>query len=401
MRNRPLLFLLLAFTNFVCASAFSDESEVESRTRLIPLPIYATNPSEGSTWGLMPVVLYVDPKTERTEAILAPSVSWNDIIGTTGTFRLYSYPSDTRSWLITFSGSTHVNWGGHFEYANEPTSLYALTDNFFFRFQRSIFYRFFGIGPDTTEDDQTSHTRIVMDLSYRKGVNIVPNLNVGLRLRAAKNLVEAIGVPGYSISPYTFPTAPGMSQSAAISEEQFDLYYDTRKSKAYSTEGFYLGLTTGPAQGLSGGSPNFWDTSFEAKELFTETDRLQACARAYVHYVDSPNVPFYYQSSLGGSFLMRGFIEDRFIDQGGWTMEFEQRIQLLETHIYGVTADWRVDPFVAIGQVFGNDSGPFSNIKVAEGLGFRAWVKPNVLGRVDVAYAGEGVNTYVELGYPF
>jgi len=28
-------------------------------------------------------------------------------------------------------------------------------------------------------------------------------------------------------------------------------------------------------------------------------------------------------------------------------------------------------------------------------------VKPNVLGRVDVAYAGEGLNAYVVLGYPY
>jgi hypothetical protein len=34
-------------------------------------------------------------------------------------------------------------------------------------------------------------------------------------------------------------------------------------------------------------------------------------------------------------------------------------------------------------------------------VGFRAFVHPNVLGRVDVASGGEGIKVYVELGYPY
>jgi hypothetical protein len=60
-----------------------------------------------------------------------------------------------------------------------------------------------------------------------------------------------------------------------------------------------------------------------------------------------------------------------------------------------------VDPFFSVGQVFGEDNGPFADVKYAGGLGFRAWVRPNVLGRVDVGYAAEGLKFYVELGYPF
>jgi hypothetical protein len=392
---RSIIFIaLLLFTAVGSAAA-------DTTSKLIPIPVYATLPNEGSTWGIMPVYLFVDPKTERTQGILAPDVTWNQVIGTTGTFRYFAYPSDTTGWEAVLSGSTRTNWGGHLLWENAPVLQGEWTDRVLFRFGRNIFYRFFGIGADTEEGAQTSHTRLMEDLTYRRGVNLLPHFNIGVRGRLAQNQVQSIGVSGYPLSNQVFPTVPGMSSAGAIAEEQLDLYYDTRKSKDYSTEGFYAGLLTGPAQGITPGAPRFWDTTVEAKELFTESDRLQAGARVYVHYVNSPQVPFYYQTSLGGSFLMRGFIEDRFIDQGGWTAEFEQRIQLFQTHIYGVTADWRVDPFVAVGQVFGDDTGPFSNVKVAEGLGFRAWVRPNVLGRVDVAYAGEGINTYVELGYPF
>ena len=99
--------------------------------------------------------------------------------------------------------------------------------------------------------------------------------------------------------------------------------------------------------------------------------------------------------------LLRGFTEGRFVDRQAWTLELEQRIRVLRTHIFGVVADWRVDPFVAAGQVFDRLDDAASRPRTAVGAGLRAFVHPNILGRVDVAYAGEGVKVYVELGYPY
>lgn len=148
-------------------------------------------------------------------------------------------------------------------------------------------------------------------------------------------------------------------------------------------------------------SPNFARFEFETKGVLQELDWLQLGARFYASFVSARDTPFFYQSSLGGSFLMRGFTEDRFVDRGAWTVEMEQRIRLFRTHIFGVTAEWRADPFIAIGQVFSERDRIVSHVRVAEGIGFRAFVQPNVLGRVDVATAGEGLKVYVELGYPF
>ncbi|MFL5299367.1 MAG: hypothetical protein ACJ79R_03370, partial [Anaeromyxobacteraceae bacterium] len=93
--------------------------------------------------------------------------------------------------------------------------------------------------------------------------------------------------------------------------------------------------------------------------------------------------------------------EGRFVDRQAWTLELEQRIRLIQTHIFGVVADWRVDPFIATGQVFGRFADVASRPQLAGGVGFRAFLHPNVLGRIDVASAGEGVKVYVELGYPY
>src|SRR6267143_423877 len=54
-------------------------------TRLVPLPIYATLPNEGGTFGVMPVFLRICDENQRTESIIAPSITWNDVIHLTGT----------------------------------------------------------------------------------------------------------------------------------------------------------------------------------------------------------------------------------------------------------------------------------------------------------------------------
>ena len=85
---------------------------------------------------------------------------------------------------------------------------------------------------------------------------------------------------------------------------------------------------------------------------------------------------------------------------GAWTVEVEQRIRFLQLHLFNVVSDWRVDPFVAVGQVYDNFD-LFSHVRVTGGIGLRAWVHPNVLGRVDLAVSDDGFHAYVVLGYPF
>jgi hypothetical protein len=54
-----------------------------------------------------------------------------------------------------------------------------------------------------------------------------------------------------------------------------------------------------------------------------------------------------------------------------------------------------------VGQVYRALDEALSHPRVAAGAGFRAWVRPNVVGRVDVANGGEGWKVYVEIGYPY
>jgi hypothetical protein len=369
-------------------------------TQFLPIPIYATLPNEGNTWGFMPVFLRVCPDGPRTESIFAPSLSWNSVIQYTGTFRWFHYPTDDSSLVVVGSASTRINWNALLVWQHLPDRVGASTDELTLRAQRDVFFRYFGLGPDTPFEAQSSYTRLRALASARRGVNVVPHFNLGVAAWFEADGVEATGVPGLPLSPHVFPGAPGMG-GATLASQGVELRYDDRRGGDYAERGLRIDAAAGVVEGLSG-SPTYLRGAFEARAIIPENGRVSAAARLLWNGVSSGEAPFYLQSSLGGALLMRGYMPDRFIDRQAWTLELEQRFCLFQTHIFGVVADWRVDPFFAVGQVFGPFDEAFSHPRASAGIGFRAFVHPNVLGRVDVAKGlGENLNVYVELGYPY
>ena len=326
----------------------------ECRHEILPLPVYTTLPNEGNTFGAMPVFLRVCPENARTESIFAPSVSWNDVIHFTGTVRWYDYPSDDTTLTVVASGSTRINYNGLFWWQSLPSEPGKWTDDITVRLQRSAFYRFFGIGPDTPTSAETSYTGLRAFVVTRRGLNVAPHVNVGITIGVEHDAVQAVGVPGLPLSPLVFPDTPGM-KGATTTTQGIDLRYDDRHGGDYAERGIRLDAGGAVVEGLAG-SPTFLRGAVQARGIFPEFGRVSGAARIAWTGVSSTAVPFYHQSSLGGSFLLRGFTEDRFINRQAWTVELEERIRLFQTQIFGVVADWRIDPFVDAGQVFGHSA---------------------------------------------
>jgi Omp85 superfamily domain len=391
--------IVCLFSGPALAGVLAAECAGSLETKLVPLPVYATLPNEGSTFGAMPVFLRVCEATGRTNTIIAPSVTWNDVIHATGTFRVFHYPSDDKALTFIASISTRINSGLLLVWQDLPTAVGATTSEVEVRLQRSAFYRFFGLGPDTPPEAESSYTRVRGHAVARLGKNLGGNWNVGATLQFDRDLVQDIGVPGLPLSRREFPEVPGMAGSTVLAQV-VDARYDTRERRETSDKGIFVELSAGVAEGVAR-SPAYFISRAQFRAIQPETSWLSAALRVDWRRVSSPGVPFYAQSSLGGAFLLRGFTDDRFIDQNAWTAEMEQRIRLFQTHIYGVTADWRIDPFIVVGQVYPSADEAFSHPQVAAGAGFRAWVRPNVVGRIDVANGGEGWKVYVEIGYPY
>jgi hypothetical protein len=369
-------------------------------TEFFPLPLYATSPAEGATYGVLPVFMRVDG-TGRTTWILAPSASWNSATKINATFRYYSFPSTTRQWYLILAGSTHVNRSVRFEFRDVPGYPRRRTFEVQLLARKSLFYRFFGFGPDTEHADQSSYTRALALGSARLGINLLPHFNVGVRGGLRWDNPERGAIFGLPATQDRYPGTPGLD-GAALGTAELSLRFDTRDRGDYDDNGLASELHAARDIGISR-TDSMWRVTWHTRALLREASRVVGAARLY--FTDElgggPNVPFYYRSSLGGDTLFRGFTDDRFIDRGAWEAELEQRVRLFSTHWFHVNADWRADPFVALGQVFPNVSSMTSHIQPVLGIGLRAFVHPNVLGRVDVALSRDGATAYVILGYPY
>ena len=400
MKGAPSLLVVGCFLS--SAPALADNGlgcPSDVATRINPLPVYSTLPNEGSTFGFMPVFIRVCDENARTESIIAPSMTWNDVINLTGTIRWFHYPSEDQTVTAIATASTRINSGLLLQWRDLPRLQGAYTTEIDLRWQRSVFYRFFGLGPDTEENAETSYTRIRAHGSIRYGLNFANGWNAGPTLLLHHDEVQAAGVPGLPLSPNVFPDVPGMGGSTTLGQT-IDVRYDSRPNRENSEGGIYASAGIGAVEGLDG-SPAFARGQVLFRALIPEAGWTGTAARFDWVGVSTSAAPFYDQGTLGGAYLLRGFTEDRFIDRGAWTIEIEQRSRLFQTHIYGVTADWRVDPFIAVGQVYGPLHEVFSHPRVTGGVGFRAWVRPNVVGRIDLATGGEGLKVYVEIGYPY
>lgn len=390
----------LAFTVLVAPARARAECRAGEATRIIPLPIWATDPNQGSTWGVMPVFVRICPDDQRTRWVFAPSVSWNSVIHVTGTVRLFAYPSLDTTLTVIAGASTRINHRLIISRQRLPAATGEWTDESTLRIEADAFARFFGLGPHSAKAGEATYTAYRAQASHRRGANLGDHLNLGGSIGFDREDVGARGVVGLPLAPIVYADVPGMQRPSLVFWQGLDLRYDDRVGGDYADHGMRLDAGAAVAWGLQG-SPSFVRTTVDGRWLWRELSRVSGAARVVYTGETAADAPFYHQSTLGGAFVLRGFAAGRFYARQAWTAEIEQRIRAVRTHLFGVVADWRVDPFVTAGQVFDRAEDAFVKPQLAIGVGLRVFVHPNLLARVDLASGGDGLQAYVELGYPY
>lgn len=149
------------------------------------LPALSTDPNTGPTFGLLPVLVLVDSTSHHIRHLLAPSFTYNDLFGATGTMRYYWYPTDDSQLYTTGSYSQHTNRELKLRYEN--TAAYEGVI-----FWRAEAYhrvkgseRFFGIGPATDDRDESGYVSRDTTARGAVGVNFLRywRASVGMRAR--------------------------------------------------------------------------------------------------------------------------------------------------------------------------------------------------------------------------
>jgi hypothetical protein len=288
-------------------------------------------------------------------------------------------------------------------------------------YEKSLTRRFFGLGPDTHANDETSYTDEVTDLGAR-GELALP--------RAGGDWVASVGARGEHHN-----LAPGRVSGQPTTNEVFPelfadgdgvtsltlsagLRYDTRDSQHQPHAGWQLGLFVDAPLWQSTGDTGAVATAYanlafplpplfhrggDDREEHPPTDTL---ALSLFVQGSAGDLPFYERPSLGGTETLRGYIANRFTDNSAWHAAAEYRFWIVPRG-FALTDMIRIE---RIGMALFYEAGTVADrlddlvaarVHTSYGLGMRFSLERTAVFRADVGFSKEDVNITVSFGLPF
>jgi outer membrane protein assembly factor BamA len=387
---------------FFVASVIALPKHAGADVQYFPIPAVSTSKNDGNDVGLIVPILGTDPDGEL-KYMVAPMVVHNSIVGTRGALNLFRYDPGGRETRFIGSYTERIERKVVFSYTDPAFSQGRYSLNFGASYFKNATSRFFGLGQETLESQETNYTGVEARANWRFGIHVneVTQIAVGQRLRQVSLQRGATDLP---FTGDQFPAVDGVQGETIILGHRATFYYDTRNNLITPTDGMAVTAYAELNQNLRNSEhPVFSRYEIEVKKLLpSESKRAILIVRANLQATIGDQVPFFEQSSLGGQNNLRGYGVDRFIDKHLVAVSVEERIHLMRTKIAGTTADFEIAPFLDTGQVF-NDyrDVSFKNYRMTPGIGFRGIVRPNVVGRVDYGYSREGGAIFAGLDFPY
>lgn len=377
----------------------------DKKFNFFPVPLIETRPDEGQSYGLMPIALFSDKESEAITTILAAIGQYNSIVKWSGGAIGYWYPhtgkSDDEVVELYFEVGQRYYRETSVRYFN-PYLFNKFYVDAIFQWLKTPFPRFFGLGAATVESDESNYvarnflTKATFGYRVRKDLRI----NFGERFSTTDVLTRAFSAVADTLTRYGNVTNVFDSTHFI---HTLSLTYDTRQKGENSTRGRMI--EGGYFFSLSeiGSDTTFQGFYTEAIQLIPWWQgRTTTALRFFLQDMNGTNIPFYLMSQLGGDAELRAFIPNRFTDSGKIIFTAEQRIRVFVWKVLGIPVEFHADPFIEVGRVFNHFNHlNFDDIQPVGGLGMRAVVPPNVVGRVDIAVGTEGYSVYTMLGYPF
>ncbi len=247
---------------------------------------------------------------------------------------------------------------------------------------------FFGIGPDSSEEDRTN-----FELEKRSfKVTLGSNLRKGLRAGIHGGLVNAnVGAGTDNRFPdlqdrFNPALLPGAQFGAELVSAGAGLEWDYRNNPADPTRGGIWRVEVTYFRDTDSQDFRFMRYSIDTAHYIPLSDEHVVAVRALGIFNEErggSSVPFFMKAVLGGKDTMRGFREFRFYDDAALLFSAEYRWRI-----------WKFADavlFVDEGQVAPDvDTLGIGRFRNSHGIGFRFKGKRSQLFRVDVGHSNEG-----------
>lgn len=282
-------------------------------------------------------------------------------------------------------------------------------------YRKTLTRRFFGIGPSTRENDETSFTDEVafVDIGLSKSLDGMFDdvvLDLGLlgeghwltrgRVSSAPSMNEPAVDGGF---PELFAEADGVG----LGWLRAGLRWDTRDSQRNAYRGTALAARVDAALAQSGGKVGAIYT-ISADQIFPvwpvfhdgggddeEHPPTDSFAVHFESRLSSGDLPFFARPTLGGSRLLRGYIAGRWRDDAIWTAAAEYRFWVVPRG-FTVWRHIRVERlgaavFYEVGGVAEDGAQLFSEpVRQSYGVSARATMERAALFRADFGFSDEG-----------
>lgn len=407
-RYLVLCLLLAGCTNYIPRDRLvyplvNDTFNTDVKVVTIPLPVIASSPNEGITVGALTAFLLHD-KDDNVSTLAAPQVNYNKNFGVTSTIYAAFYPSPDRYWETNLSKSTIINQDYEIKLRDKTFLDKKLELNLFaFAFSDGS-ARFFGFNDKAPRQSETNYTdrEIGFNLSVGYDIGRVFQVILGERFRDVTIEPGAVKSIPFIKDSFTAQSVPGINGFVAHAQ-RISLVHNTLDSLTAPTFGGFVKLTLENSSKVLGSSADYRHYEAEVKGFFPlDNARYVSVFRMVYNQTLGETVPFLEQSILGGETTLRGYGRNRFIDNSYFLVNLEERIRLFRWEIFNVKADWELAPFIDLGAVMESlDRSGRKQFEFNPGIGVRAVVRPNIIGRVDVGIGRDGPAVFVGLGYPF
>jgi len=369
----------------------------------IPLPVIASSPNEGVTFGALSAFLLHNAKDE-VSTLSAAQVNYNKNFGTTFTLYGAFFPSPQTNWEFNLSKSTKVNQDFEVKF-RDKRFLDERLEIFVFPY---IFTdgsaRFFGFQSDSRTENETNYAGEEFGLTITVGYDITEHLQIqfGERIRKVNISKGAVDALPFIRDRYNESQVPGINGFTAHAQK-LAVLYSTLDSRDMPTAGLYLKASIESSLKALGSSADYRHYEAEIKGyLPLDQGRFITVGRLVYNQTLGSHVAFLERSILGGENTLRGYGRNRFIDSSFFLCNLEERIRLFRWSVFNVNTDWELAPFIDLGAVIESlNSLSTRNFEFNPGIGFRAVVRPNIVGRLDIGVGNDGPAVFVGLGYPF
>lgn len=373
------------------------------------IPDIETDPDSGNTFGIMPTWLRSNEKGDITR-IVSTDFYRNSYFGAGFGGSIFDYLSLDSQWYVGGDIEQRVERQLDTRYESgrrrlDPWSFVARIN-----YDRVGTPRFFGIGNNTTIEDETNYTSETESVELTPGWNINPHWQIAYTLSFQNVDVFPGSLPHITSIQERFGAAYSLGSNHELYNRMM-VIYDTRNDLTVPTHGVQFSLYSGYAalQGLVDDA-QYQSAGFDGRVYVPAGSSLVVALHSAVRYeLDAHHLPFWAYSTLGGetSYVdgagsLRGYGRGRFTDRNSFVFNLELRRTIARLSAASTTIDVELTPFMDAGRVFHRPStDPLSHLHYVGGLGVRGVARPFVVGYVDIGVGSEGVAVFTGINYPF